>query len=140
MRRGRCLCGAVSYEADGEPLVVAHCHCLDCQRQSGSGHTTGAMFASDNVRIDGVVAEFFIDSGSESVVTRSFCGTCGSSLFGRNTKMPGFVTIAVGTLDDPGAVNPQVAVFARSRRPWDCMDPTLPTFETQPAWKPSDGV
>jgi len=54
--------------------------------------------------------------------------------------MPGAVTVCVGTLDDPNCVTPQVVVFARSRRNWDLTDPELPTFDTQPDWKPEDGV
>ena len=44
MLTGRCLCGECSYAIEGQPVVVAHCHCRDCQRLSGAGHTTGAMF------------------------------------------------------------------------------------------------
>jgi hypothetical protein len=140
MLRGGCLCGAVRYEIDGEPVVVAHCHCANCQRVSGAGHTTGAMFAAAAVRVQGETREFQLESESGSVVTRTFCPGCGSPLFGRNTRMEGFVTVSVGTLDDPDRVTPQVAVFARSRRHWDLMDQALPTFPTQPEWKPEDGV
>lgn len=140
MRTGRCLCGAVTYEADGEPVVVAHCHCTDCQRLSGAGHTTGAMFAADSVRVRGRVSEFRLESAARNVVIRSFCPGCGSPLFGRNEGMPGFVTVAVGTLDDPDGVQPQVVVFARSRRSWDHRDDALPTFDAQPGWKPEDGI
>lgn len=139
MLQGRCLCGAITYAVAGEPIVVAHCHCEDCQRLSGAGHTTGAMFPADAVTIRGEVAEYRIET-EQSIVTRSFCSRCGSPLFGRNTRMPGAVTVCVGTLDDPDRVTPQVVVFARSRRHWDLMDPALPTFETQPDWKPEDGV
>jgi hypothetical protein len=54
--------------------------------------------------------------------------------------MPGFVTISVGTLDDPDGVVPQVVVFTRSRRRWDLVDVALPSFEAQPKWKPEDGI
>jgi hypothetical protein len=125
---------------DGEPVVVAHCHCVDCQRLSGAGHTTGAMFPSGSVVVHGKVAEYALKPKAGSVVTRTFCPVCGSALFGRNTRMPGFVTISVGTLDDPDGVVPQVVVFRRSRRRWDRFDPELPSFETQPDWTPEDGV
>ncbi|MEO7093090.1 MAG: GFA family protein, partial [Polyangiales bacterium] len=62
------------------------------------------------------------------VVTRSFCPTCGSQLFGRNTGMAGFTTVAAGTLDDPDLVVPQVVVFARTKRRWDPSDAALPTY------------
>ncbi len=121
-------------------MVVAHCHCLDCQRISGSGHTTGAMFPEGSLRIRGEMGTFDIEADSGSTVTRSFCRKCGSHLFGQNTSMPGFKAVAVGTLDEPDTVTPQVVVFARSRRGWDEMDTELPTYDGQPNWRPHDGV
>jgi hypothetical protein len=140
MRSGRCLCGAVTFEIHGDPVVVAHCHCTDRQRLTGAGRSTGAMFAADAIRISGEVAEFRLRADSGSTVTRTFCPKCGSPLFGRNDVMSGFMTVSVGMLDDPDSVTPQVVIFARTRRHWDAMDAELPTYLQQPDWKPEDGV
>ena len=140
IHRGGCLCGAVRYEAEGEPVVVAHCHCKDCQRGSGAGHSTGAMFKADKFRLTGRVAEYKLISEHGNVVTRVFCPACGSPILGRNDGMQGYVTITLGTVDDSSDLEPQVAIFARNRRPWDTMDESLAIFEAQPGWKPGDGV
>ena len=140
MLTGRCLCGNCSYTIEGEPAVVAHCHCVDCQRLSGAGHTTGAMFAEEGVTLIGAPATFSLTSEGGNTVTRLFCGTCGSPLFGKNTGMPGFMTVTLGTLDVPDTLKPQVAIYARTRRHWDAMDPSVATFDAQPGWKPSEGV
>jgi hypothetical protein len=140
MLTGRCLCGACSYEIDGEPVVVAHCHCRDCQRLSGAGHTTGAMFREDRVSLRGKPASFKLVSENGNTVTRLFCGACGSPLFGMNTGMPGFMTVSLGTLDTSDALTPQVAIFTRTRRPWDALDPSVASFEAQTDWKPNDPV
>src|SRR6185295_7493077 len=116
MLTGRCLCGACSYTIAGEPIVVAHCHCLDCQRLSGAGHTIGAMFPEEGVQLTGDIASFRLTGESGSTVTRLFCPRCGSPLFGKNTGMPGFMTVMMGTLDESDGLTPQVAIFARSRR------------------------
>lgn len=50
--------------------------------------------------------------------------------------MPGFMTVTLGTLDEPDLLTPQVTIFARTRRHWDVMDTTLATFDAQPNWKP----
>lgn len=136
MWTGRCLCGACAFTIAGDPIVVAHCHCLDCQRLSGAGHTTGAMFAEAGVTITGEPATYELTSDAGNTVTRLFCGACGSPLFGKNTGMPGVMTVSAGALDAPDGLAPQVVVFARTRRAWDVMDPALPTFDGQPAWKP----
>ncbi len=139
MRLGRCLCGSVKYELDGEPLVVAHCYCEDCQRVSGAGHSTGVMYPVERVRLAGVVAEFQLET-AESIVTRTFCPTCGSPLHGRNTRMPGVLTFTAGTLEDPNSVAPQVGIFTRSKRRWDAPNTNVADFEAQPPWKPGDEV
>jgi hypothetical protein len=136
--RGRCLCGAVRFEATGVPVIVAHCCCEDCQRLTGAGHSTGAMFPSARLRLEGAVREFNLQSEAGNTVTRVFCPACGSPILGRNTGMPGFVTIALGALEDSSAFQPGVTIFARSRRPWDVMDQSIPTFEAQPPWRPDE--
>ena len=140
MRTGRCLCGKSTYAIEGDPVIVAHCHCEDCQRLSGAGHTTGAMFPESGVRMNGPIASFELVSEAGNQVTRLFCATCGSPLFGKNSAMPGFITATAGTLDRSEELSPQVAIFARNRRPWDAMDSALATFDAQPAWKPTSGV
>ncbi len=133
---GRCLCGSVRFEVEGAPVIVAHCHCTDCQRLTGAGHSTGAMFPVGRFRLDGPVREYTLTSEAGNEVTRVFCASCGSPILGRNTGMPGFVTVSLGTLEDSSAFEPGVAIFARNRKPWDAMDDSIPTFEAQPQWRP----
>jgi hypothetical protein len=140
MREGRCLCGACTYQISGDPVVVAHCHCIDCQRGTGAGHSTGAMFSEDGFSAAGPTTTFTTKSESGNGVMRTFCATCGSPLFGRNTGMPGHVTVSAGTLLYSDDLAPQVAIFGRSRRAWDDVATDIPTFEAQPNWKPQDGV
>lgn len=134
MRSGRCLCGDCTYEIDGDPVVVAACHCVDCQRLSGAGHTTGAVFPEAAVRINGNLSRYTLKSDAGNTVTRLFCGRCGSPLFGMNTGMPGFLNVMLGTLDSSEVLTPQVAIYARSKRTWDCA--AAQEFDTQPGWKP----
>ena len=140
MLEGGCLCGAVTYKISGAPIIVAHCYCRDCQRVTGAGHTTGAMFPAEAIKVTGAMSEYRSKGDSGSTVSHLFCATCSSRLFGKNTNMPGVMTVGAGTLNDPGAVTPQVAIFARSRPPWDAPDPNAQSFDTQPAWKPEDGA
>lgn len=133
---GGCICGGIRYRVTGAPVIVAHCHCRNCQRGSGAGHSTGAMFPVDRFHLTGPVSEYQLDSSQGTRVTRGFCPTCGSPIFGRNDGAPDHVTITLGTLDDPAAFTPEVVIHARSRPHWDAMDPTLETFDTQPEWTP----
>ncbi|MEO1918503.1 MAG: GFA family protein, partial [Paracoccaceae bacterium] len=55
---GNCLCGAVHFVASGDPVVVAQCHCVECKKTSGTGHTTGAMYSLDSVQITGAISKY----------------------------------------------------------------------------------
>ena len=140
MRTGKCLCGACSYEIEGDPIIVAICHCTDCQRLTGAGHSTGAMFAESGIRIFGGPASYVLRSEAGNTVTRLFCKTCGSPLFGKNSGMPGVMTVSMGTLDSSDGMLPQVEIFVRTRRDWDHPNSALQSFDTQPSWKPENGV
>lgn len=133
---GRCLCGAISYQVTGEPEIVAHCHCQDCQRLTGSGHSTGAMYRQDRFQLNGKIGKYQLTSDNGNTVTRVFCPNCGSPIHGKNTGMPGFVTVSLGTLDDSSNFEPSVVVFARNRKHWDLMDQSISSFDAQPGWNP----
>jgi hypothetical protein len=90
----------VTFEAVGDPVVVAHCHCEDCQRLTGAGHSTGAMFPTDRFEIRGPTREYELRSEAGNQVTRVFCPNCGSPILGRNSGMAGFVTVSLGLIVD----------------------------------------
>ncbi|WP_108879556.1 GFA family protein [Anderseniella sp. Alg231-50] len=136
VHKGGCHCGSIRYQATGNPVIVAHCHCEDCQRLSGTGHATGAMFAAENFQLEGRLSEYTLAAENGNQVTKAFCPNCGSQVLGRNSGSPSHVTVSLGTMDDSSMLEPQVAIFARNRKPWDMMDETIATFDDQPAWKP----
>lgn len=133
---GKCLCGSVTYEVVGTPVVVAQCHCEECRRLSGTGHTIGAMFASTDVTVKGELGAFKYVSGNGSEVSRCFCKNCGSPIYGTNSRTPEHLTLSLGTMDDVQDLEVQVVVFARDKQHWDQLSGDVMTFETQPDWKP----
>lgn len=84
----------------------------------------------------GQPGEFRYKSGKDSEVTKAFCPNCGSPVFGRNTRMPGHVTIPLGSIDDARDLCVQVIIFARERKHWDEHGRGVTSFETQPDWIP----
>ena len=137
IRNGHCLCGGVQYQVTGNPIIVAHCHCDDCKRQSGAGHSTGAMYAVDNFTITGEVAEYKLTSAASNIVTKLFCPKCSSPILGKNSGAEGYVTVSLGTLDDTNDFKPEVVVFAENRNHWDLMDESIESYNGQPDWKPN---
>lgn len=135
---GRCLCGAVIYEVDGQPIVVAQCHCDECRRLSGTGHTVGAMFSSEAVTLTGKLNEFKYMSDKNSEVTKAFCARCGSPIYGTNTRIPDHLTLTLGTMDDTIGLDVQVVIFERDKQHWEQLGQDVMSFAAQPDWKPED--
>ncbi|WP_324752709.1 GFA family protein [Roseovarius sp. Pro17] len=133
---GKCLCGKVTYVVIGPPIVVAQCHCNKCRRLSGTGHTVGAMFTSDAVTISGKLNEFSYLSDKNSQVTKAFCATCGSPIYGKSTRTPGHLTLTLGTMDDACGLEVEVVIFEREKPHWDQLGQDAVSFATQPDWKP----
>ncbi len=133
---GKCLCGAVSYEVCGQPIIVAQCHCDECRRLSGTGHTIGAMFLADAVTLTGTLSEFKYLSDKDSEVIKAFCGCCGSPIYGKNSRIPDHLTLSMGTMDDAAGLDVQVVIFERDKQHWDRIGQDVMSFATQPDWKP----
>ena len=133
MLTGGCLCGAVRYEADGEPDWTALCYCRDCQRTSGSGYVPVMGVKRARMRVTGVTAHFDVPAANGNIAVRHFCPTCGSLILGGNLNdAAGTLSVYIGTLDDPSVFQPQVAIFTKHRLPWDCTVAGVTEFATMP--------
>jgi hypothetical protein len=133
---GRCLCGAVHFNVTAAPVVVAQCHCDECRRLSGTGHSIGAMFPRAAVQIEGDFAEYSYQGALGATVTKGFCPRCGSPIFGRNTRAPDHITLPLGAFDDAVDLSVQVVIFERDRPHWDQLGSDVARFHTQPDWTP----
>jgi hypothetical protein len=129
---GGCLCGALRYEADAEPLYAGLCYCTDCRRASGSGFIPFMGFASGTLRITGPSRSFVCKAANGRDATRNFCAACGSLVFGGERGESESFTIYAGSLDDPARFGPKVAIFARSRACWVSIPPGLTIFDELP--------
>ena len=94
------------------------------------------MFPSDAVTVNGKTREFKYASGKGNQVTKGFCGVCGSPVYGKNTGMPGHLTLSLGTMDDTSGLDIEVVIFDRDKPHWDQPGPDVVSHATQPDWKP----
>ena len=129
---GGCLCGAVRYEIDGEPMFMAHCHCRDCQRATGTGHVSVTGLPRAAVKITGETRAYACNGDSGQPLIRNFCPNCGSLIYSEPTIMQGVINVTAGTLDDPSLFHPQAAIYTRSRPDWDRLQGGLAEFEATP--------
>jgi len=129
---GGCLCGALRYEADGDPSFAGYCFCADCRKASGSGFVPFMGFPSTAVRFSGQARQFRAKSIKGTDAVRNFCPTCGGLVFGGVVGQDTSHTIYAGTLDDPTLFHPTMAIFLRDRPDWVVLPPGLTTFEAMP--------
>jgi hypothetical protein len=129
---GGCLCGALRYEAAGEPLYAGHCYCVDCQKASGSGFVPFIGFSTAAIRFSGATRTFTSKAANGGDAVRNFCTRCGSLVFGGVLGESDTFTIYASSLDDRSAFWPKVAIFTRDRPPWALIPPGLTVFETMP--------
>jgi hypothetical protein len=132
MITGRCACGALSYRAEGEPVVQGFCHCKSCQRTSGGGHVGFLTFAEDAVTIEGERRPYMRPGGSGRNASRFACPVCHSVVYGTAEVMPGKVNLYAGSLDDSSCFKPTMAIFVAERPPWDDVSRDLTCFATVP--------
>ncbi len=130
---GGCLCGALRYEADGEPLFAGHCYCEDCRKASGSGFVPFMGFASGAVRFNGQTRKFTSKAARGGDAVRNSCPVCSSLVFGGEIGKTDSFTIYAGSLDDPSSFRPRIAIFARNRPPWAVIPPELKIFDGLPS-------
>ena len=129
---GGCLCGAIRYRISGPSLFVSQCCCKDCQKATGTGHTTIIGIHNGQLKLEGTPASFTNAGATGGRVTRHFCGTCAGRLY-TSGDLPGeVIMVQAGSLDDPGAISPESVIYVKDAIAWDRFDPALPTFETLP--------
>jgi hypothetical protein len=126
--KGSCLCGAVKYEASGEPKRFYHCHCMRCRKATGTGHAS-------NLFLQPGVLKWL--SGEEQIktfkvpeakrFTNNFCAICGGRV-PRQAPGTDVVMIPAGSLDDAAPIKPQARIFSESRAAWSCSGDEVPTW------------
>ena len=117
IREGGCLCGAVRFKAEGEPINVRVCHCRNCQQRTGSAFGWSAYFPNENV-VATIGAFRTYSIAGANVQERVFCGTCGTTLFWRARDFEGMTGIAGGCFGETPLPEPTMTVANETRCPW----------------------
>ena len=131
MITGRCECGKVTYQVDGEIHDYSHCHCSQCRRLHG------AAFAS----FGGVARRDFSYLTGESEVKsyasshdhdRRFCGHCGSNILVALLDEPDDFYLSMGSIDGDPKLPGEYHIFVGSRAPWYKANDDAPKYDTLP--------
>jgi hypothetical protein len=120
---GGCQCGAVRYRLKAEPTGANICHCRMCQKAGGAPFMAfGGVRMSEFVVTRGVISTF----ASSDIAERGFCAECGTPLTYRGLGTDR-ISVTLGSLDDPDAVEPETQLGVESRLRW--LEPALSALE-----------
>jgi len=128
-RDGGCACGTVRYRLTSEPLFTHCCHCLNCQRQTGSAFVINLMIEADRVELLADAprqVDVPRDDGSKQRIFR--CPTCQVAVFSEYGR-PEVRFVRGGTLDDPSGLRPDVHIYTKSKLSWITLPDSVPAFE-----------
>ncbi len=117
-RLASCSCGQLTARVVGEPVRISVCHCLACQRRTGSVFGEQARFPRAGVAISGVSSEYVRVGDEGSGATFHFCPKCGSTVYYEPGGLDEFVAIPVGAFADPGFPAPSVSVYESRKHQW----------------------
>lgn len=123
--KGGCHCGAVRYEAQGEPQISIHCYCRQCQHLTGAGHASSFALSPAAVTLSGKLSYYTLTADGSNLVDSGFCTTCGSPILKKSSGYPDMVFFHAASLDDPAQFKPQKVVYTATAQPWDLIDPAL---------------
>jgi hypothetical protein len=117
-RRAECSCGQLRLVAEGEPVRRSMCHCLACQRRTGSAFGIQARFPRDRVRVEGRSTEYVRTSDDGEERRFNFCPECGATVYYILPAWPDLIAVPVGAFADPSFPSPTVSVYESRRHPW----------------------
>jgi hypothetical protein len=129
---GSCMCGQAKFEADGDIKMMANCHCDDCQRATGAAYATLVSMMSEDIQFTGEVGAYDHKSDAGNTLTKNFCKSCGSPMYGTNTARAGMHALRAGVINEKDLIKPGVNVFCSSAIPSTPRDESLKAFDKMP--------
>lgn len=126
IRKGRCLCRAVTYEYQGPENWVGHCHCESCRRNTSSPFTTFVGVPRTALSFTGAEPAAYQSSPG---VRRLFCPRCGAPVAFDADRYPDEIHLYLAALEDAAGLAPQFHVFTAEKLPWITLADGLPAYE-----------
>jgi hypothetical protein len=135
-RHAACSCGQLTVTVTGEPVRISMCHCLACQRRTGSLFGAQARWPRDRVTIEGRSTAWTRTADSGMPIESHFCPVCGSTVWYRQPHIPEIIAVTTGSFADPDFPMPRFSVWRHRRHPWLALPDTLLDDTPAPAPQP----
>ena len=123
--KGRCLCGQIRFEFQGEVNWGGHCHCDSCRRNTSSPLTTFIGVNRDRFQFTRDLPSVFESSPG---VRRHFCSNCGSPVAYDADAYPEEIHFYVAAMENPEDFQPQFHVFTQEKLSWLHIDENLKQY------------
>ena len=117
-RLASCNCGQLKVRTRGEPIRVSVCHCLACQRRTGSVFGMQARWERDNVSIEGTAKQWVRVTDEGNRCTQNFCPECGATVYYSLNTAPDTIAVPVGAFADPTFPEPKFSVYESRKHSW----------------------
>jgi hypothetical protein len=137
-QKASCDCGAVTLEVSGRIVSMFQCGCRNCQKVSGSGHSSVVLLPADAIVVTGATKSFVRPAESGASFTRHFCPECGTTLYAQSSRAPAFRIVLAGLFaGENDWYAPNQLIFSRHHPDWDRIDTQLPRYQTYRPEKPA---
>ena len=117
-RVASCSCGQLRADCVGEPVRISVCHCLDCQKRTGSAFSAQARWPDAQVTVSGKSSTWVRTADSGHKATFKFCPNCGSTVAFVIEGWPGVTAIPLGAFADPTFPPPRFSVYEHRKHQW----------------------
>jgi hypothetical protein len=121
IRHAACCCGQLKATVEGEPVRRSMCHCLECQRRTGSIFGVQARWPRGQVKLAGKATKYTRTGDSGGKIDFYFCPSCGSTVYWVMQEQPDIVAVTVGSFADPAFPPPKFSVYESRRHPWSIL-------------------
>ncbi len=126
---GGCACGEVRYRLTAAPMFVHCCHCLNCQRQTGSAFVINLLIEAAHVQLlHGAPVGVPVPRDNNQLHRIFRCPQCQTAVWSEYSGRTEVLFVRAGTLDDPARAAPDVHIYTRSKLPWVSLPPSVPAF------------
>ncbi len=129
---GGCLCGNIRYTCEAEPMMMAICHCKNCQKQTSTSFSILVAVPKGALNIEGELSAYNDQGSSGQAVIRKFCGKCGSPILSDVAALPTMDFLKAGTLDDTSWLKPEAQLWCDSAQSWLKLDDDITQMAQNP--------
>jgi hypothetical protein len=129
---GACQCGQVTYRLLAAPLMVAACHCVQCQKLSTSAFSITAIVKTEDIIFTGKLHEWVRLAESGNTNGAKFCPNCGNRIYHFNPNDPEIIKLKPSTLSDTRLIKPSMHIWVSEKQDWFVLPKGIDIFDKQP--------